>query len=177
MSEQIHERRLPFERPPRIRSMLTLSVASEVLALAPDTGTFTTQLQMREQTQEFDAWYATIVAGSSTDILTTVAGGTTVLGIAAPPELAVQAFLGEAPFTERLAIRRIFSFGNCEVVCSAGAPEDFVLSACRAIEARKEQLGIASAVDCCDYLRQHESSVPLHPVAEAFWFGSRPNVT
>jgi hypothetical protein len=166
MTAQIHVRRVPFEKPPRIRAMLTLSVASEVLALAPasaEPGTFTTRMQLREQTQEFEAWYATIVAGTTGDIVTAVAAGATVLGIV-PPELLVQA-------AERPAIRSLFSFGDRELICSADAPADFVASVCRAVEARKNELGVASTVDCRDWLRQQESSVPLHAAAKAFWFG------
>jgi hypothetical protein len=172
MSAQIHKRRVPFEKPPRIRAMLTLSVASEVLALAPMSvdSVFTTRMQLREQTQEFEAWYATIVAGSSSDVVTTVAAGDTVLGIA-PAELAVQAYLGKAPFAERLAIRRVFSLDGREVICSEAAPDDFVTSICHAIAARKNELGIASTVECRGWLRAHDSSVPLHAAAAAFWFG------
>jgi len=162
MSAQIHERRVPFEKPPRIRAMLTLSVASEVLARAPastEAGTFTTRLQLREQTQEFEAWYASIVAGSSSDVVTAVAEGDTVLGIAAPP------------FADRLAIRRVFSLDGRDVICSAAAPDDFVTAICHAIEARKNELGIASTVTCRDWLRTHDNAVPLHAAAAAFWFG------
>lgn len=141
--------------------MLTLSVASEVLAQAPASTerVFTTRMQLREQTQDFDAWYATIVAGSAGDVVTAVAEGDTVLGIAAPP------------FADPIAIRRIFSLDGRDVICSAAAPDDFVTSVCRAIEARKHELGILSTVDCDDWLRAHDSTVPLHPSAAAFWFG------
>jgi len=162
MSAQIHERRIPFERPPRIRAMLTLEVASEVLKLAPEStepDAFAARMQMREQTQEFDAWYATIVAGSSSEILTAVAAGRTTLGIASPPELVAQAYRGEGPFTEPIPIRRIFSCGTCEIICAADAPEDFVTSVCKAIDARKGGLG----------LERSDSPVPLHAAAEAFF--------
>jgi hypothetical protein len=164
MSAQIHKRRVPFEKPPRIRAMLTLSVASEVLARAPASANgFATRMQLREQTQEFEAWYATIVAGTTSDVLTTVAAGETVMGIV-PTELLAQA-------AEGLALRRLFSFGGRELICAAQTPADCVESVCRAVEDRKNELGIPANVDCREWLRQHESSVPLHAAAQAFWFG------
>lgn len=163
MSAQIHKRRVPFEKPPRIRAMLTLSVASEVLALAPASAdtVFTTRMQLREQTQEFEAWYATIVAGNAREVVSAVASGATVLGIATPP------------FAEASAIRRVFSLDDREIICSAAAPDDFVTSICHAIAARKNELGVTPAAECRDWLRAHEGSVPLHAAAAAFWFGER----
>jgi hypothetical protein len=162
MSTQIHKRPPPpFEKPPRIRAMLTLGVASEVLALAPastEPGTFTLRMQLREQTQEFEAWYATIVTGSTGDVVTAVAAVNTVLGIAAPP------------FANPL-IRRVFSLDGREVICSVAAPDDFVTSICRAIEIRKSQLGVPPDVASGDWLRAHDSAVPLHAAAATFWFG------
>jgi hypothetical protein len=162
MSAQIHPRPIPFEKPPRIRAMLTLGVASEVLALAPastEPGTFTLRMQLREQTQEFEAWYATMVAGNAGEVLAAMAAGNTVLGIAAPP------------FADPLAIRRLFSLDGQDIICSAAAPDDFVTSICRAIELRKDQLGVPPAVACGDWLRAHDNAVPLHAAAAAFWFG------
>jgi hypothetical protein len=161
MSAQIHKRPVPFEKPPRIRAMLTLGVASEVLALAPAAPgqPFTTRMQLREQTQEFEAWYASIVAGSAGDVLAAVAAGDTVLGIAAPP------------FADAAAVRRVFSLDGRDVICAAAAPDDFVTSICRAIDLRKQQLGVPPGVACDDWLRAHDNAVPLHAAAAAFWFG------
>ena len=162
MSTQIHKRPPPpFEKPPRIRAMLTLGVASEVLALAPAAPNtlFTTHMQLREQTQEFEAWYATMVAGSASDVLTAVLAGDTVLGIAAPP------------FADESGIRRVFSLDGREVICSAAAPDDFVTSICQAIALRKNQLGVPSNVEPRDWLRAHDGAIPLHAAAAAFWFG------
>lgn len=163
MSAQIHERRLPFERPPRIRSMLTLAVASEVLKLAPDSNqSFTARLQMREQTQEFDAWYATIVAGDSPDIVAAVAAGETVLGIVPAEQLR------SAP----LDVRRVYSLDAGEIICSAQAPADFVTAVCKAIEDRKSTLGMPANADARNRLLERpDEAVPMHPVAETFWSG------
>jgi hypothetical protein len=116
-------------------------------------------MQLREQTQEFEAWYATMVAGSAGEVVTAIATGNTVLGIAAPP------------FADPLAVRRVFSLYGRDVLCSAVAPDDFVTSICRAIEVRKDQLGVPPAVACGDWLRAHDNVVPLHAAAAAFWFG------
>jgi len=60
---QMHERRVPFERPPRIRSMLTLEVASEIVARAASDA-LSARIQLRRQAHD-DAggWFATIVSG------------------------------------------------------------------------------------------------------------------
>jgi TRAP-type uncharacterized transport system substrate-binding protein len=64
---RLHE--LRFERPPRIRSMITLEVASEILARAQATsaGAFATRIQLRQQTQDFEEWFATIVSGQGAE--------------------------------------------------------------------------------------------------------------
>jgi hypothetical protein len=64
---QQHERRVPGERPPRIRSMIALEVASEILARAGSAGNYATRVQLRQQTQDFKNWFATIVAGETAD--------------------------------------------------------------------------------------------------------------
>jgi len=66
---QVHPRPHPVERPPRIRSMLTLEVASEILVRAEGVapGAFATRIQLRMQTGDFGDWFATIVAGDTTD--------------------------------------------------------------------------------------------------------------
>jgi TRAP-type uncharacterized transport system substrate-binding protein len=66
LTGELHPRRIPLERPPRIRSMLTLEIAAEVLAradAADDPGAFSTRIQLRQQSQARAEWFATIVAG------------------------------------------------------------------------------------------------------------------
>jgi hypothetical protein len=157
MSTQIHDRRVPFERPPRIRSMLTLEVASEILDLAPgltEADSPVAKLQFREQTQDHDAWYATIVAGGD-DAVRAAAENATTLGIIAPRSLSDRAY------ADGLAVRRVFSYRDSDAICSANAPADFVESICRAIE--------ASTADCRALLEEHVSPVPLHDAAQHFW--------
>lgn len=64
---QQHPRPVPVEPPPRIRSMLTLEVASEILerAAASAPGAFATRIGMRQQTQDFGDWFVTIAAGDA----------------------------------------------------------------------------------------------------------------
>lgn len=66
---QIHPRAEKPERPPRIRSMLTLEVASEILARADVSapGAYATRLRLRQQTQDGDAWTAMIAAADRPD--------------------------------------------------------------------------------------------------------------
>ena len=70
---RLHELRL--ERPPRIRSMVTLEIASEILARAPqlDASAFTTQLRLRQQTADVADWFATIVTGDDSESLAALA--------------------------------------------------------------------------------------------------------
>jgi hypothetical protein len=63
---QMHERRVPFERPPRIRSMLVLEIASEIVARAAP-GSTQVHVRLRQQTQDVERWFATIAAGSTQD--------------------------------------------------------------------------------------------------------------
>jgi len=114
-SGQIHPRRVPFERPPRIRSMLTLEIASEIVARADvvAAGGFATRVQLRQQTQDFERWFATIVSAPSRESLASVAGGRADLAIVGP---------------------------GCELVYGEDAPAD-VLAAIRAVvETRKDQI-------------------------------------
>lgn len=63
-SGRMHE--LRQERPPRIRSMITLEVASEILERAGAAGpdAYATTVQMRQQAQEDTShWFATILTG------------------------------------------------------------------------------------------------------------------
>ena len=174
MSTQIHERRIPLEIPPRIRTMLTLSVASEVLRLAPEvieTAAFKMRLQLRNQMLESGAWYATIVSGNPIDVSNAVAAGGPMLGITSPAELVARAYRGEEPFSAPLDIRRVFSFPETVVACSTSAPDDFVAAACAAIVLRRSELGLAADVDLRESLVLAGSrDVPLHPAAEQFWF-------
>lgn len=70
---RLHE--LRHERPPRIRSMVTLEVASEILARARalDSPAFTTQVRLRQQTADVADWFATIVTGDDRDSLAALA--------------------------------------------------------------------------------------------------------
>ena len=174
MSTQIHERRSPLEVPPRIRTMLTLSVASGVLHLAPaatGVASFTTTLQFRNQMLGSAAWSATIVTGVPIDVLQAVAAGGPILGVTAPAEFIARGYRGEAPFSAPLDIRRVFSFPEAELICSAGAPDDFVTAACGAIASRRSELGLAPDADVRDsFARSGGNDVPLHPAAERFWF-------
>ncbi|HEV8022890.1 MAG TPA: TAXI family TRAP transporter solute-binding subunit [Candidatus Lustribacter sp.] len=75
---QIQPRQEKPERPPRIRSMLTLEVASEILARAGVSapGAYATRIRLRQQTQDGDTWFATIAAADRPDPEATV----TVIG-------------------------------------------------------------------------------------------------
>jgi TRAP-type uncharacterized transport system substrate-binding protein len=129
---QIHPRRDPPERPPRIRSMLTLEIASEVLERAESVATdaFSTRIQLRQQTQDFDVWFATILAGEPQASLAAVAEGRADLAIIAKP------------FTSVLPVRSITTLGDCELVCRSETPADIVAAFCAAAEARKSQLDV-----------------------------------
>jgi len=131
---QIHPRREPPERPPRIRSMLTLEIASEVLARAESAATdaFSTRIQMRQQTQDFDVWFATILAGEPQTSLTAVAEGRADLAIVAKP------------FASALPLRSIAGVGDFELVCRSETPADIVAAFSAAAEARKLQLDVLS---------------------------------
>ncbi len=129
---QIHPRREPPERPPRIRSMLTLEIASEVLARAESVATdaFSTRIQLRQQTQDFDVWFATILAGEPQASLAAVAEGRADLAIVAKP------------FAPGLPVRSIAALGDCELVCRSETPADIVAAFRSAAEARKVQLDV-----------------------------------
>lgn len=113
---QIHPRREPPERPPRIRSMLTLEIASEVLARAGSTapGAFATCIRLRQQTQDFKAWFATIVAGETADSLAALAEGRADLAII------------DAPLPATPALHSVGTLDECELMCRADAPADLV---------------------------------------------------
>lgn len=121
---QIHPRREPPERPPRIRSMLTLEIASEVLTRAETVapGAFATCIQLRQQTQDFTAWFATIVAGESGEALAAVAEGRADVAIVS------------SPWPSTPALRSIAALEDCELVCRAGAPADLVAAFCAAVQ-------------------------------------------
>ncbi len=129
---QIHPRREPPERPPRIRSMLTLEIASEILARAESVATdaFSTRIQLRQQTQDFDVWFATILAGEPQASLAAVAEGRADLAIVAKP------------FASALPVRSIATLGDCELVCRSETPADIVAAFRAAAEARKAQLDV-----------------------------------
>ena len=129
---QIHPRRDPPERPPRIRSMLTLEIASEVLARTESVATdaFATRIQLRQQTQDFDVWFATILAGETLTALAAVAEGRADLAIVAKH------------VTSALPVRSIATLGDCELVCRAEAPAGIVAAFRAAAEARKSQLDV-----------------------------------
>jgi hypothetical protein len=120
---QQQERRVPGERPPRIRSMLTLEVASEILARAENNapGAFATRIRLRQQTQDFDAWFATIVADAdaigSSDVAIVGAG---------------------SPLSRSL--RRIGSIAGCDIVVRSGLADDVILAVRGAMEARRSEL-------------------------------------
>jgi hypothetical protein len=120
---QIHARREPPERPPRIRSMLTLEIASEVLArsqsVAPDA--FATCIQLRQQTADFKAWFATIVAGETNEALAEIAA-----------ERADVALVN-SPWTPAPGLRSIASLDGCELICRAEAPAELVAAFCAAV--------------------------------------------
>jgi hypothetical protein len=124
---QLHAPRM--ERPPRIRSMITLEIASEILARSAAVGpeTFATRIQLRQQTQDFDEWFATIVSGDGRQSLTDVAEGRADLAIVAPADVAA--------FAADLPVQCIASVDDCALVCSAGAPAD-VIAAFRAAAER-----------------------------------------
>jgi len=92
-SGQIHQRKIPYERPPRIRSMVTLEIASEVLdrasADAPDA--YATRVQLRQQTQDFETWFATIVSGDDGNALAALADGRADLAVVAAEASATSA--------------------------------------------------------------------------------------
>ena len=128
---QIHPRREPPERPPRIRSMLTLEIASEVLAraesVAPDA--FATRIQLRQQTQDFDIWFATIVTGDTPASLAAVAEGKADLAIVA------------SPFATTLPVRSIAAAGDCDLVCRSETPAEMVAAFSAALQRRATQIG------------------------------------
>jgi hypothetical protein len=118
---QVHERRVPGERPPRIRSMLTLEVASEILARADARapGAYATRIRLRQQTQDFDAWFATIVAGEAADARAAVAEGRADVAIVEQ---------GSAP-----ALKRIGSLAGNDVVGRTDLPADVAAALSSAI--------------------------------------------
>lgn len=115
---QLHAPRM--ERPPRIRSMITLEVASEILARSNASGpeTCSTRIQLRQQTQDFDEWFATIVSGAGPAPLTDVAEGRADLAIVASADVAA--------FATHVPLRSIATIDGCELVCRADAPADVV---------------------------------------------------
>ena len=121
---QIHPRREPPERPPRIRSMLTLEIASEVLArsegVAPDA--FATCIQLRQQTADFKAWFATIVADQTDEALAAVVEGRANVAIVS------------SPGTPPPALRSIATVDDCELMCRTDAPADLVAAFCGAVQ-------------------------------------------
>jgi TRAP-type uncharacterized transport system substrate-binding protein len=125
---QLHERRVPGERPPRIRSMLTLEVASEILLRAGATtpNAYATKLRLRQQTQDFDTWFATIVAGEAAGAGAAVAAGRADVAI--------------VPAGSMPSLARIDGFGDCDVVGRAGLPPDVAAAVSRAIAARRTEL-------------------------------------
>jgi TRAP-type uncharacterized transport system substrate-binding protein len=131
---QIHPRREPPERPPRIRSMLTLEIASEVLARAESAAAdaFSTRIQMRQQTQDFDVWFATILAGEPQASLAAVAQGRADLAIVA------------APLNSALPVRSVAKVGDFELVCRSETPADMIAAFKAAAETRKIQLDVLS---------------------------------
>jgi TRAP-type uncharacterized transport system substrate-binding protein len=120
---QIHPRREPPERPPRIRSMLTLEIASEVLARADSAapGAFATRIQLRQQTQDFKAWFATIVAGEAAESLAALAEGRADVAIVS------------SPWPSTPALRTIVTLDDCELVCRTDAPAGLVAAFCAAL--------------------------------------------
>ena len=124
---QLHERRLPGERPPRIRTMLTLEVASEILARA-DVATpnaYATKIQLRQQTQDLESWFATIVAGDAAGAGAAIAAGRADVAI--------------VPAGSTPSLAGIDRIGECEVVGRAGLPADVVAAVTRAIAARRSE--------------------------------------
>lgn len=117
-TSQIHPRCEPPERPPRIRSMLTLQIASEVLARATGNapGAYATLIQMRRQTDEFDDWFATMEAGDPQTSLTAVAEGRTTLAIVTAADLKATT----------LPVRRIATLDGCDLVCHVDTAADVV---------------------------------------------------
>jgi TRAP-type uncharacterized transport system substrate-binding protein len=129
---QIHKRCEPPERPPRIRTMLTLQVASEVLARAVNDapGAFDTRIQLRRQTDEFDEWFATIVAGNATESLAAVAEGRANLAIVTRADQAANA----------LPVHSIVTSDDLELICRDDTPADIVTAFRDAFEHRKHEI-------------------------------------
>ena len=129
---QIHPRCEPPERPPRIRSMLTLQIASEVLARAKGgtPGAFATLIQMRRQTEDFDAWFATMEAGDPQASLAAVAEGRTTLAIVTAADLQATT----------LPVRSIATLDGCELVCHVDASADVVAAFRESANESKETL-------------------------------------
>jgi TRAP-type uncharacterized transport system substrate-binding protein len=130
---QQHPRSDTSERPPRIRSMITLEIASEILARSdaatPDA--FTTRLQLRQQTTDFDEWFATIVSGETDDALARVADGRATLAIVG------------TPWKSAPPLRSIVTLSDCELVCREDAPADVVDAFRKAAETRRNEIGKA----------------------------------
>jgi hypothetical protein len=125
MTTQIHKPR--FERPPRIRSMITLEIASELLARATSDapGAYETRIDVRQQSDS-EVWFAAIVSGDAPKALAAVAAGRADLAIVAPADLA----------SCTLPVRSIFTFRDCELVCRADAPADVIAAFRQAAETR-----------------------------------------
>ena len=124
---QLHAPRM--ERPPRIRSMITLEIASEIIARAtpqaPDA--FATRIQLRQQTADFDEWFATIVCGDGRASLTAVAERRAHLAIVGPGDVDA--------FATTLPVQRIATVDGSDLVCHADTPPD-VIAAFRAAAER-----------------------------------------
>lgn len=131
-ASQIHPRCEPPERPPRIRTMLTLQVASEVLARAVNDapGAFDTRIQLRRQTDDFDEWFATIVSGDPAKALGAVAEGRADLAIVPPGTIVANSWL----------VHTIAASGENELVCRDDTPADIVAAYRSAFEARQNEI-------------------------------------
>jgi TRAP-type uncharacterized transport system substrate-binding protein len=122
---QVQARRVPGEHPPRIRSMLTLEVASEILARAEGRtpGAYATRIRLRQQTQDVHAWFATIVAGEAADARAAVGEGRADVVIVEP---------GSAP-----ELKRIGTLAGCDVAGRTDLPADVAAAFSGAIAARR----------------------------------------
>jgi TRAP-type uncharacterized transport system substrate-binding protein len=126
---QQHPRPVPVEPPPRIRSMLTLEVASEILERSAGTapGAFATRIGMRQQTQDFGDWFATIVAGDPDASRAAVAAGQADLAVVPVADAGA----------DGLGLRSIATLGENELVVRPDMPADVVAAFQRAAEARR----------------------------------------
>jgi len=125
---RLHELRV--ERPPRIRSMLTLEIASEILARAEGAGAgaFTTRVRLRQQAQGGEQWFATIVSGPAGESFATLTEG--------QADLAIVSRGSSVP----MSLRTIFTLDDYQLVCRTDAPPDVVTAICSAAEARRDRI-------------------------------------